>query len=363
MNVDRESLARAVGSGVSEERVAAWEDGTAQPTLRQLEKMAGKLLRDPAFFIGDGLPEDESALASFRRAFGAPEAAPSYELLRAVAEARARRDDLLDLWDEAGVELPERRLHLDARKGVIDAAERIRTWSGLCWDDQARVASDYALLSAWIDAVESQGVLVSHASHVDVAEFRGLAMDLRPAPIVLLNGGDAVAARAFTLLHEVCHLGLGHNDWSQAPISAAASDDRTEQFCNGVAAELLMPESEVARCVADMGDIDERGVAALARGFNVSRAVAAVRLAQLGRIEREVLRAILVAARSATSRRSSGGSFYRTQVHNVGRRYTAEVLEAMYAGRITRHHAASMLGTRKAAGVDAMRDALAGARQ
>jgi hypothetical protein len=83
-------------------------------------------------------------------------------------------------------------------------------------------------------------------------------------------------------------------------------------------------------------------------------------LSQLDLIPQRLLQAVLVQSR-VPPKKKSGGSFYRTQVRNIGRRYTADVLEAAYAGRISHHAAASMLGARRMHGLDLMRTALGGA--
>jgi Zn-dependent peptidase ImmA (M78 family)/transcriptional regulator with XRE-family HTH domain len=361
MNHDADALAKA--AGVHAQRITEWESGAATPTMRQLEKVAAKLLRDPAFFVVDGVPDEEPALASFRRVFDAPNAAPSPALLGEVAVARARRTDLLELWEDAGIEPEPVSLRLAPHVGVATAAQSIRDWASVSFEQQMDAASDYAHLRLWIDAVEARDVLVFHTSSVDVAEFRGLALHLAPAPIVLLNGADGVSARIFTLLHEVCHLALGENDWAKSglePDVESGGDDAIETFCNRVAAELLVPGGPLADCAADLAPVGTAQISQIAGTFNVSRAVCAVRLKQLDLIDATLLASVLSQSRSPKSK-GGGGDFYRLRVRNVGRRYTADVLDALYSGQISQHDAATMLGARRSHGLDAMRSALAGA--
>jgi Zn-dependent peptidase ImmA (M78 family) len=61
------------------------------------------------------------------------------------------------------------------------------------------------------------------------------------APFVVINNQDAKAAWSTTLLHEVAHLWLG-----QTGISGGAAERDVERFCDSVASELLMPESELS---------------------------------------------------------------------------------------------------------------------
>ncbi len=60
-----ESVARKTGT--NDDRVHGWEDGSGQPTIRQLRLLAKAVLRPLAIFYLSGPPRKFSALKYFRR--------------------------------------------------------------------------------------------------------------------------------------------------------------------------------------------------------------------------------------------------------------------------------------------------------
>src|SRR5688572_2665865 len=120
---------------------------------------------------------------------------------------------------------------------------------------EAKSWSDYASkLSA---NAEEAGVLVMRSSVVGHAtkkkvskkEFQGFAIADSLAPLVFVNSDDFKSAQIFTLAHELAHIWIGASAISNPdPVDVAknlpASVNKTELFCNRVAAEVLVPEAE-----------------------------------------------------------------------------------------------------------------------
>lgn len=352
MGLSLEELAQLVDC--SETSVEGWEDGSKHPTARQLNKLAERLLRPESFFVLDGIPSDESSPAvSFRRRFNNTSPA-SYKLLREIEIALARREDFLAIADGLGLEMTPFRPRPSA--SVEQTVVGIRAALGVNEEDQLPPKSDeYHQGRVWSAAIEQLDVLVFHCSRVSLEDFRGLAINLNPVPVILINGADSPHARAFTLLHEFAHLWLGHNDLTKADLSQVGS--REESFCNKVAAELLMPETVVRREVAPDPDLQE--VRRKANKLGVSVAALAIRLRNLGLADESVVADALNAAAVAT-KNAGGGDFYRTQLRNLGRKYAVAVLDAMYSNQISRHSAAELLTASNANGLEKMYGLIAG---
>ena len=78
-------------------------------------------------------------------------------------------------------------------------------------------------------------------------EMRGLCIFHDKIPIIILNGKDTPNGRIFSLFHELTHLLLAE--------SAICGDD-VEIFCNSVAGEFLVPESDlIQKIMVYIGEI------------------------------------------------------------------------------------------------------------
>ena len=97
------------------------------------------------------------------------------------------------------------------------------------------------------------------------AEFRGFALSNRWAPFVFINGSVSKPAQTFTLVHELVHIWLGHSCTCIDVLDRLAVTGETgcevEEFCNEVAAEVLLPATEVRAVWQPAGKTAERHTA------------------------------------------------------------------------------------------------------
>ena len=111
-------------------------------------------------------------------------------------------------------------------------------------------------------------------------EIHGFLLVDEYVPFMLINNADAKAAQLFTIVHELSHVWLGKSagfDFRQL----MPSDNPTEQLCDQVAAEFLVPEALLRAHWTGIADIRK-----LATKFKVSKIVIARRALDLGLISR-----------------------------------------------------------------------------
>lgn len=204
----------------------------------------------------------------------------------------------------------------------------------------------YAYLS---QSAERAGVLVFKNGVVGnntrrglpVSQFRGFAIVDTHCPVVFVNGADAKAAWAFTLLHELAHIWVGE---SAVTDSAPQTNHPMEVLSNATAAEILVPAEEFrVRWKALDGTVQEK-LESLRLVFKVSTLVIARRALDEGFIERGVYAAIYEAARRSSSA-GGGGDFYATLGARNGKRFSDTVARLAHSGELGLRQAGRLLNT------------------
>jgi Zn-dependent peptidase ImmA (M78 family) len=117
-----------------------------------------------------------------------------------------------------------------------------------------------------------------------VTEFRGFVLVDEYAPLVFINGADGKAAQMFTLAHELAHVWFGRSAAFDLR-DLQPANERTELACNSVAAEFLVPKTELQRSWPTLQQ-DPEPFQAIARQFKVSALVGARRALDLQLISR-----------------------------------------------------------------------------
>lgn len=324
-----EDIAKATNTKA--ERVEQWEAGQSQPTLNQLREIAWRLRRPPAFFFRREAPRpDLPQPPDYRRIEERHEA--SVELrrdLRSAIERRARYLELAgaDRWDP-GIDLADNEPET--------AAATARARLGITVADQTGARDAYQTMHMWIEAVERLGAIVFQSTAFALDEARGASVYFDQLPIVLVNAKDPIVARSFTLLHELGHLCMGSGALCEV---YGRSLPNVETRCNRFAAAVLMPaQAFLAELSPDPAD----DVGPLARRYKVSEEAAAIRLYELGRIDRATLDRIRAETRMRVAERERQDAdkspivpYSTRKLRDLGRNYVGTVLDAYHDDRMS----------------------------
>ncbi len=335
--------------------IPAWEAGTTQPTLKQLEAFA-RTTHVPVGYLFLTEPPDEAIpIPDFRTIAGASIGRPSPNLLDTLYLCQQRQD-----WyrEDARI-LGARPLPFVGSVRTSDdtglAASAIREALGFDVDARRRIPTWTEALRQFIAQADALGILVmvsgvvgSNTSRkLDPQEFRGFALADELAPLVFVNGADSKAAQMFTLAHEIAHLWLGQSALSDAEASVAPSRG-VERWCNQVAAEVLVPEA-VFTSALDRRARPAPEAQRLARHFKVSTLVVLRRMNDVGWLTGDAYWAAYNAevARLGAVRPGGGGDFYLTLGARTSKRFARAVVVSTLEGRSSYTEAFRLLGLRK----------------
>ena len=340
--------------GVPEIQIAEWEQ-TGEITLARAEKLAS-VTRTPFGYLFLPSPPVEVLPIDDFRTIGSKSASISPNLIDAVNDAILRRDWYREYLIENGTEPLNFVGSLKVSTPILDAANQIR--SVVAWDSavRAKASSWDAALNRQIDAIEQIGVLVTRSGIVgnntrrtlSVDEFRGFAIADSYAPLLFVNSRDARAAQMFTLAHELVHIWIGESGVSNL-IQTRPFVNSIEQFCNAVAAELLVPVSDL-RSQWDTANQYSDTVQRLSRYFKVSSLVILRRLLDVGYISEEEFgrrynSELVEISRAKPS--EGGGDFYKTLRVRLGKRFVSALVESTLEGGTLYRDAFKMLGVSK----------------
>ncbi len=195
---------------------------------------------------------------------------------------------------------------------------------------------------------------------LDPAEFRGFALSDPLAPLVFVNGADTKAAQIFTLAHELAHIWLGESALSDADVSLQATH-AIERWCNGVAAEMLVPLEALRSSFDARADLTEE-LDRLARRFKSSTLVVLRRVHEAGFLPRDAYRRAYEAefgrVMAFVDSGGGGGDFYNTQPARVSKRFARSVIVSALEGQTLYADAFQMLGLKKLATFHSMGERL-----
>lgn len=334
-------------------KLSEWLRGEIQPTLRQLEAFAKATSTPLGYLFLPEPPDERLPIPHFRTHGDEPLRRPSPDLLETVQTMERRQAWMREYLIEQGHE-PLGLVH-SAR--LTDQPEllgrEIRRTVGLAEGWAAEQPTWTAALRELQKKIDEAGILVvvngivgnNTRRKLDPSEFRGFVLVDEYAPLVFVNGADGKAAQMFTLAHELVHVWLG----SSAAFDLRElqpADDETEQACNRMAAEFLVPALKLRQVWPSVRYEPER-FQALARRFKVSELVAARRALDLRLVTRSEFLDFYREYQERElriSRGQGGGDFYATQNLRLGRRFAETLVRAAREGKLLYHDAYRLTG-------------------
>lgn len=338
-------------------RLDDWESGLARPTLKQIERFAKATYTPIGYFFLQEPPVEQLPIPDYRTVENRYVGHPSPNLLDTIYTCQQRQE----WYREFAHSISENQLPFvgSARltSNIEAIAARIRNALGFDLEQRRQTPTWTEALRLFIEQADAIGILVMCSSvvlnnntrHLDPDEFRGFAIADNIAPLIFINGADTKAAQMFTLAHELAHIWLGKSAISDASASLIPND-KVENWCNRVAAELLVPLS-ILKCEYQKNSELDVEINRLARRFKVSTLVILRRIHDIGGLTQmqlwQAYEKELQKLRQIS--KGTGGNFYLTQAARVSKRFARALIVSTLEGQTLYRDAFRMLGFSKLA--------------
>lgn len=335
-----------------------WVGEETKPTLRQLEDFANVTRTPLGYLFLLEPPIEELPIPYFRTLDDHPVERPSPDLLETVQIMQRRQDWMRDyLIEEKENALPfVGSVNINADIKTVAHNIRMTLKFETDWARQYTTWKDASV--ALREAIDAIGILVTKNGIVgnnthrklDIKEFRGFVLTDPYAPLIFINGADYEAAQLFTVAHELAHIWLGFGSSFNLFYLQPFNDER-EKFCNKVAAEFLVAESELSNNW-DEARQKQNPYKYLAGLFKVSEIVIARRALDLNYINRDQFFEFYNNYKEEQEEffanrkkdKKQGGNYYNTQNVRLGKKFASAVFYAAKEGKILYRDAFRLTG-------------------
>lgn len=324
-------------AGISEEKAIetfpllnGWLFQEKQPTLNQLKKFAAKFYVPFGYLFMSNLPIENIPFPMFRGEAGQQDHF-NLNVYDTVMNVQARQEWLEEYLEENDIKTCNFIGSITTKTSISETVRRLRSILDL--DDRwaFSLATPDAAVSLLGQKIEDTGVFLAYNGVVGnnthrplkVSECRGFALVNEKAPYIFVNSADSKSAQLFTLIHEVAHLMLGVSAGHAG--SEVLNHEATENYCDMVAAEFLVPASVLR-------EIWINDTKSASRRFKASELVVARRahdLCLMSDTEYKAFWAMYSQRQLRIKKKSTRGSFYLTSVKRVGRNFAIHVRNAV----------------------------------
>jgi Zn-dependent peptidase ImmA (M78 family) len=302
------------------------------PTVKQLQKFADKFHTPFGYLFLNQPPKENMPIPVFRGK-GMLHNHFDLNVYDTIINIQGRQDWLESYLIDNDIETCKFVGNVNLNTPVNETVNILRNELDLEPRWAFGLANVESAVSMLTQRLEQSGVFLAYNGVVGnnthrslkVSECRGFALVNKVAPYIFVNSGDSKNAQMFTLIHETAHLMLGISAGHAGEEIIGYNINDTETYCDKVAAEFLVPASELR-------DLWNGNIKYISRRFKVSEIVVARRAHDVGLLSDKdyqdfwteyCQRPIMV------KKEHEGGSFYLTSVKRVGRIFAIHVRNAV----------------------------------
>lgn len=350
MNYSVEQAAKELGEDVA--NISDWEASTGSPSYLQLEALADFYGIPIAVFFFPSPPELGDAKRRFRLLPVKERAAIDPDTLRTAYHGEAIQDVLKEAHD--GINPSHSPVHESVNLNLTDdlpeKALEIRKAIGISIEMQSSWKSYQEAFHAWKSAIEENGIYIFQ-HHFSQNIIDGFCISDEIFPIIFLDNQKAEARRIFTIAHELAHILLGTNSITIEDTDSInnldAQDQAIERFCNRMANEILIPQSDFQNEFSQKPATEIKFYKDASRRYRVSTQVILYKCLNLNWINYSQFENIMGDMGNYRNRsprtKNPGGNFYRNQVSYWGEKFLREIIQKGHDGKISMSDLSSLL--------------------
>lgn len=328
-------------------KIDQWERGLAQPTYKQLERLAKKYKYPVAIFFFPEPPQLSNLKHSFRTLLNEQFDAIPSAVRFMLRKARVLQENLIELnSDQIGkFSSIVRDLQFQGNEDITLAARRVRDYLGITIPQQRSWENQSVAFEHWRNSFEEQGIAVFKDAFRH-KEFSAFCLYHEHFPVIYLN--NSVASRnIFSLFHELSHLlfqtsGIDYRH-NLLDVDPNNNSNEVEIRCNEFAAEFLLPKEHLDEEL-EHAAADENTAAAIASRYNISRELVFRRFLDRRLINYAQYRDAAARWINQMKLPTTGGDYYSTKITYLGMKYIDLVFSKYYDQEITDYEAIDYLG-------------------
>ena len=305
------------------EILVAWQKGEKTPTYNKVLEISRATGIPLGYFFLNEPPQEDVSLVNYRTVKSIDLKQPSRALKTTILDMELVQDWLSNQLTKDCYDKNDYVKSLNKNTDIITLSQTVRKKLNIDieWFKSSRNAEDsFKFLRQAISdsgvVVMANGIVRNNTSkNLSIDEFRAFALIDDYAPLIFINTNDSVNGKLFSLLHEYVHIGLGKNSLYNDRCSCHNEISKTEQICNAVAAEILVPQeifNNQWSLLNTDGDI-EKNINKIARYFKCGVVVVARKALENHYISKEQYSLIANnAVQNFKKRKTNGGNFYRS---------------------------------------------------
>ena len=298
------------------ERVEQWEKGEVEPNYHQLLKIGKVYCIDPSKFYlkqweAQGFKTDFRIRGKIFNEF------ENYPLRKLLIKAKER----IQIYEIYNTKKQKR--YTNTNELINEIRNKIP------YAEQRKAKDIFAFLLEKLENLFPVLVFQTNQWNKISENINGITLSLSQSKTkaIIINREQSTHSRAFTLLHELCHLFL-----QEEHSFFLSLEKNIEKKCNAFASEILLPEEALQQEIKTIHNWDEKTIQEISRKLNISRTHLLTRLRMKDIIQEDFYRKQKAIYDQKYKKQKQGdGGFvkYIYKVRNtLGRNYIKTILDA-----------------------------------